>query len=235
MGYHKRGLQSYYYQKEWRDGRCVCVYMGKGEEAEAAHAAMQERLAEREETNRQLLELETMNRWAEDLVDLEFLANGYHKPYGVWRRRNRRTLTPEVQRNVRMFGVAMEEVKARIRVARPDLELAVCGVHPVVLRSMAARCRTPWRKSMLLAQLAARARCQPFADRTNYAEKINPGAILGSATGGGDASCPASAEPDPMTNREKSRRNCPTPEPAGGGPPSELQDAVSRGVAKTGP
>ncbi len=98
MAWEQRGNSRYYYRKDWRDGRCVSVYLGAGETADLlsacefyrraeeaqAREAERSRRAELEDCDQAIAELDRLTR---ELTRSVLITNGYHQHKGLWRRK----------------------------------------------------------------------------------------------------------------------------------------------------
>src|SRR5262245_20644102 len=98
MSWETRRNGSYYYRKEWRNGRCVSIYLGSGITAELISRFEAERkqqcAVERKRLRQRLAELQAEDAEADALsAEVEKMASdaliaaGFHCHRGTWRKR----------------------------------------------------------------------------------------------------------------------------------------------------
>lgn len=137
MGWEQRGMNRYYYRKEWQDGRCVSIYIGAGESAQltAAVEAARRRVAyvAREEVYQERCEREALRlamkqpmAALQTLINAVLQANGYHQHKRQWRRLMHQGTCFDIIEAPR--PATSNDIEAGLRALRDVLNLKAQGI-----------------------------------------------------------------------------------------------------------
>lgn len=112
------------------NGKVVSIYLGKGPDAEAAHQAIQRKHGAKAEIKERAEAHAPVRRCFEDtdrLMDLWYFAHGFHYVNGKWRKRNARTLTPEIIAETERYHILYQRLDAALRAQRMQDQIQGCS------------------------------------------------------------------------------------------------------------